>query len=552
MDITLPDGVTADLSFELEESLTRNSEISPAVYYWNEEIQFLEKVETNNHSRSSSTLIVHNGVEGSYIVLDETKYSAAWSFKILAPDTENTKSDNIQIVFALDESGSMGWNDRSDIRHQATRDFIDELSAEDEASIVSFSGNGTLIQEFTTDKDLLKSAVGRTSPLRTSIYLGFEVALDQFSEISSGEEVSQRYVFLLTDGEGSYTNKDKFIKEAKDKNVVIYTVGLGDDPDSQTLAEISNATGGKYVHSNNADELFAVFSQISGEITDYNKDSDEDMINDYYEKKLNSGELRLGDGTTLIGMDYLTSDKDGDNLLDGEELLIAKTNSYGYGNGDYLTFTYVKMNSNPLKEDSDGDDVDDAFDPYKLVPHSFKNLSKYMTNDDWGAVEFDQAIHENIGNPNEHYTTIVVHHTVRNQYEDIKKLEENEINDGFNGIPYHFVIDGDGIIYQGVPIEYKGSHVGGNNSYKVGVALMGNFESTADGWKEWLKNALPTDPTDKQIEALKELTYVLDTQYGIEDVGGHKDYTVNGNTTLCPGDMFYDNYDEEWDDWVNQ
>lgn len=76
-----------------------------------------------------------------------------------------------------------------------------------------------------------------------------------------------------------------------------------------------------------------------------------------------------------------------------------------------------------------------------------------------------------------YYNTIAIHHTARNQYENIYLLEENEITgeNHFNGMPYHFVIAGNGMIYEGKPLNVMGEHIAGANSYKIGVALMGNF-----------------------------------------------------------------------------
>lgn len=67
---------------------------------------------------------------------------------------------------------------------------------------------------------------------------------------------------------------------------------------------------------------------------------------------------------------------------------------------------------------------------------------------------------------------------------------------------------------------------------------MGNFHPDADGIKNWLKGARPTTPTKKQYEAMNELLKVIYTQYGIDYLGGHRDFVVS-NPTVCPGDTLY-------------
>ena len=206
-------------------------------------------------------------------------------------------------------------------------------------------------------------------------------------------------------------------------------------------------TGGKYVHASNADELLGVFEEVSGDITDFNKDTDGDMINDYYEKKLNAGILTVGDGTKLVGMDYKKADTDGDTLKDGEELVVVKTNRL-MSDGSYEATVHVKMESNPLKADSDGDGISDNEDPHKLTKHSFDVLNEYILRSECGAKEIDKEHeeYEEVPNPNEYYYSIVVHHTTRNQYEEMAALEKSQLRE-FSGIGYHFAIDGNGTEY---------------------------------------------------------------------------------------------------------
>ncbi len=42
-----------------------------------------------------------------------------------------------------------------------------------------------------------------------------------------------------------------------------------------------------------------------------------------------------------------------------------------------------------------------------------------------------------------------------------------------------------------------------------------------------------------QIESLKNLVNTLDSQYGIDVVGGHKDFYVDGHASDCPGNIAY-------------
>jgi len=91
-------------------------------------------------------------------------------------------------------------------------------------------------------------------------------------------------------------------------------------------------------------------------------------------------------------------------------------------------------------------------------------------------------------------------------------------------IPYHFMIDLDGKIYETRPINYPGDT---NTSYDpTGHALicvMGNYEVQKIN--------------KKQLRAVVKLSAFLAKKYNVsvDNIKGHKDYAV----TLCPGKDFY-------------
>ncbi len=91
-------------------------------------------------------------------------------------------------------------------------------------------------------------------------------------------------------------------------------------------------------------------------------------------------------------------------------------------------------------------------------------------------------------------------------------------------IPYHYMIDLDGVIYETRPIDYPGDT---NTSYDpTGHALicvMGNYEVQKIN--------------SKQLRAVVKLSAFIAKKYGIQAnrIKGHKDYAE----TLCPGKDFY-------------
>ena len=91
-------------------------------------------------------------------------------------------------------------------------------------------------------------------------------------------------------------------------------------------------------------------------------------------------------------------------------------------------------------------------------------------------------------------------------------------------IPYHFMIDLDGTIYETRPINYPGDT---NTSYNPEghalICVMGNYEVQKIN--------------KKQLRSVVKLSAFLAKKYGVsaDKIKGHKDYAE----TLCPGKDFY-------------
>jgi N-acetylmuramoyl-L-alanine amidase len=92
-------------------------------------------------------------------------------------------------------------------------------------------------------------------------------------------------------------------------------------------------------------------------------------------------------------------------------------------------------------------------------------------------------------------------------------------------IPYHYIIDLDGRIYEGRRIDYAGDT---NTEYDPKghalIEVVGNFEEV--------------EPNQKQLDAVADLMALLAAKYkvSIDAIHGHKDYSAQ---TVCPGAKLY-------------
>jgi hypothetical protein len=122
--------------------------------------------------------------------------------------------------------------------------------------------------------------------------------------------------------------------------------------------------------------------------------------------------------------------------------------------------------------------------------------------------------------------TIVVHHSAIPNAGPVEIQSLHMDGRGFADVAYHFMIAKDGRIYEGRELDIRGAHVQGFNTGSVGIVLLGNFNDE--------------QPTESQLDSLRELADYLRYTYGIRYLAGHKDYpNQSPDGTECPGDNLY-------------
>lgn len=111
---------------------------------------------------------------------------------------------------------------------------------------------------------------------------------------------------------------------------------------------------------------------------------------------------------------------------------------------------------------------------------------------------------------------------VKAKADEIKRwhVEHN----GWSDIGYHYVIDRDGSVAKGRPLDVVGAHVRGRNEKTIGVCLLGGFGAEAND--EFSDHFTPA-----QDVALRDLIAELQNAHGPLKVSGHNEYAAKG----CPG-----------------
>lgn len=146
-------------------------------------------------------------------------------------EKQQIKSKGIDIVFALDLSNSMNALDISPNRLDKSKKFIksylDRLAG-DRVGLVIFAGDAYSVSPLTTDYKALESFIeGFTTDLIWNQGTDFSIAIKKCVETFDNQSTNKAIVFI-SDGEDHEGNIEETIELVKEKNIKIFTIGVGE------------------------------------------------------------------------------------------------------------------------------------------------------------------------------------------------------------------------------------------------------------------------------------------------------------------------------------
>jgi Ca-activated chloride channel family protein len=204
----------------------------------------------------------------------------------LAKSTTEVKASGIDIVCALDLSGSMRTGDyiingqqisRIDMAKPVLQKFI-EGRPNDRIGLVVFAVQAFIVTPLTLDHEYLlenidRLGIGTINSDATAIGDGLTTALNRLRDLKSKSKI----IVLMTDGGNNSGKIDPITatKAAQALGVKIYTIGLGNReivqqmglpagylPDEETLQQIADLTGGRYYRADNAEKFVKIYAEI--------------------------------------------------------------------------------------------------------------------------------------------------------------------------------------------------------------------------------------------------------------------------------------------------
>ncbi|MCL2460642.1 MAG: VWA domain-containing protein [Euryarchaeota archaeon] len=287
----------AVVAFEFDASFWSDPDFMPAIYYWNEKTQFLEELPFQ--AIMGNKVIAPTEHLSSYVVLNKSLRDDELYYSDLLGPVDGPMYETFDVISVLDESGSISPNNYSLIKNVANT-LITNLQDDDRIAVFTFDNSVRRHSGFVdkTNATSIISGLPKNGG-STALYDAIREANDEFIVNSPSDVV--KIMIVLTDGQdnSSSVSPDSVIQTAVMNNIVIYTIGVG-DVDRSVLTNIALSTGGMYYSANDFSELEDIFARLLVVVQLY-RDSDNNGISDYHEKKIAEGLLKTGSGVPLKG-----------------------------------------------------------------------------------------------------------------------------------------------------------------------------------------------------------------------------------------------------------
>ncbi len=201
---------------------------------------------------------------------------------------EKVPRERATVVLVIDVSLSMQATDVKPNRlagaKEAALDFINQLPAPYNVSLVSLSGNPSVRLPPTTDRVMARQAINSLKYQEsTSIGEALYVALSALTMAPKGEDgsVAPGAVVLLSDGQNTGGRApSQGADQARKAGVPVYTIAYGTEngyvdldgkrervpPDAELLRRIASATQGQSYTAENLGQLDRVYTNIRSEV----------------------------------------------------------------------------------------------------------------------------------------------------------------------------------------------------------------------------------------------------------------------------------------------
>jgi VWFA-related protein len=177
----------------------------------------------------------------------------------------------ISLGLIIDSSGSM--RDKRARVESAALTLVRESNRDDEVFVVNFNDEAFLDQDFTSDIKKMEQGLARIdSRGGTAMRDAIRMSLDHVKEKAKRDK---HVLLVVTDGDdnASMINLENLIREAQEKNVVVYSIGLLSEEEKRaakrakhSLLTLTEATGGMAFFPRDVNDVEQIAREVAHDI----------------------------------------------------------------------------------------------------------------------------------------------------------------------------------------------------------------------------------------------------------------------------------------------
>lgn len=177
---------------------------------------------------------------------------------------EQIHYDQVNVLLCCDVSGSMSGPAIVNLR-EGVKLFAGSLEENQNLALVTFSDSVQSVYPFGTDpEEILNAADNLRAYGGTDMYSACLRSMDLFQPAEGVRNV----IILLSDGEDNYRRSEddlynNLAKTAREKQVTLYTLGLGVSVDSGYLSAMAGLCGGTYLYVDNSQTLNSFYEYLN-------------------------------------------------------------------------------------------------------------------------------------------------------------------------------------------------------------------------------------------------------------------------------------------------
>lgn len=275
--VVFTDGVDANIDDTGPGSMATKEEVMEKIYLSNISVYAIGF--GPNHD--NKTLLEMAGISGGmyYPAQDKTALDNVFYainnklgsiFKATYERPEEAAPADVPVIsLVIDTSGSMDYDPaeegcgyRIDKVKNLYHDFINRIPEDSQIQLIRFSEDVSVEQLPTNNKAELLQALGELSAgMGTDIYLSTKVALEGLKHIPSNKRVIVYLTDLALDVHDKQAH-ERILSEIKQEGIQSLWVGLGVEESADVFAWVAEQSGGKYVISEDPDELNKALDEL--------------------------------------------------------------------------------------------------------------------------------------------------------------------------------------------------------------------------------------------------------------------------------------------------